>query len=45
VARGFLTGPWVTIAFLGLINGLVNITLDHYLEARLTGDPVSFVDH
>ncbi|MBU2607018.1 MAG: LytTR family transcriptional regulator [Alphaproteobacteria bacterium] len=39
----FLTGPWVTIAILGLINGLVNIT-SIILEAQLDGDPVSFVE-
>jgi hypothetical protein len=39
----FLTGPWVTIAILGLINGLVNIT-SIILEAKRDGDPVSFVE-
>ena len=39
----FLTGPWITIAILGLINGLVNIT-SIILEAKRDGDPVSFVE-
>jgi len=43
VARGFGPVPGFTIAILGLINGLVNIT-SIILEAQLDGDPILFVE-
>lgn len=39
-ARSFLTGPWIAIAVLGFVNGLVNIT-SIVLEATSDGDAVS----
>tara|TARA_R110000787_G_scaffold68057_1_gene152309 strand:+ start:2413 stop:3249 length:837 start_codon:yes stop_codon:yes gene_type:complete len=39
-ARSFLTGPWIAIAALGFLNGLVNIT-SIVLEAKSDGDQIS----